>query len=571
MKPQLKTVPGVADIDSLGGYEKQYVVEPDTTKLVNYGLSYSDIAKALQAANLAVGANYIQRGGEAYLVHADARIHSMDEIGRAVIATHNSVPGTINDVAKLHIGGQFRTGAASKNGHEVVIGTALMLTGENSRTVATSVREKFLAIRSNLPPGIVADVLLDRSQLVNATITTVGENLAIGALLVAATLFLLLGNARAAIIATAVIPLSFVMAATGMNALGVPANLMSLGALDFGLIIDGAVIIVENTLRRIAERQARLGRVLDREERLAPSVGGRSGDGSSDHLWADRHLPCVRTLPLFSGRGRKNVLADGHHSDAGARRGLRIVSDVRPGDGGHSRSWKAHGTRGSGYSRRQTPLRTDVAKGSRASAFRDRLAALRRLAPRSLYSSPWDERSCRRLMRSISTWRQCESRRFRSSSRRSSTSGSNAHSLRFPKSSLVFSKAGTADLVFDAMPSNASDNYVILKPKDQWPPEVRTKEDVQRRIQEATAPIVGNFYEMTQPIQMRFNELISGARSDVTVAIYGDDLDQWMQRRSMSQPCSQGRAAPQRFMSGKPAGFPSSTSNSTETASRVTA
>src|SRR6267378_5008730 len=272
LKPQLKTVPGVADIDSLGGYEKQYIVEPDAAELAHYELSYSDIAKALQAANLAVGANYIQRGGEAYLLRADARIKSIDEIGHAVIATRRSVPVTINDVAKVRIGGQFRTGAASKNGREVVIGTALMLTGENSRTVATSVREKFLEIRNNLPPVIIASVLLDRSQLVNATITTVGENLAIGALLVTATLFFLLGNVRAAIIATLIIPLSFLMAATGMNALGVPANLMSLGALDFGLIIDGAVIIVENTLRRIAERQKWLGRALDRDERLREAL-----------------------------------------------------------------------------------------------------------------------------------------------------------------------------------------------------------------------------------------------------------------------------------------------------------
>ena len=269
LRPQFKTISGVADIDSLGGYEKQYVVEPDPTELAVHGISYSDVAKALEAANLAVGANYIQRNGEAYLLRADARIHSIEEIGRAVVATHGTVPVTINEIATVRIGGQFRTGAASKNGREVVIGTALMLTGENSRTVATSVREKFLEIRNNLPPGIVAYVLLDRSQLVNATITTVAENLAIGALLVTATLFLLLGNARAAMIATLVIPLSFVMAAIGMNALGVPANLMSLGALDFGLIVDGAIIIVENTLRRIADRQRVLGRPLRRDERLA--------------------------------------------------------------------------------------------------------------------------------------------------------------------------------------------------------------------------------------------------------------------------------------------------------------
>src|SRR4029077_2946184 len=209
---------------------------------------------------------------EAYLLRADARIKSIDEIGHVVIVTRRSVPLTINDIAKVRIGGQFRTGAASKNGREVVIGTALMLTGENSRTVATSVREKFLEIRNSLPPGIAAEVVLDRSQLVNATITTVADNLAIGALLVIATLFLLLGNARAAMIATLVIPLSFAMAATGMNTLGVPANLMSLGALDFGLIIDGAVIIVENTMRRIAEQQKRLGRQGHRDERLGEAL-----------------------------------------------------------------------------------------------------------------------------------------------------------------------------------------------------------------------------------------------------------------------------------------------------------
>ncbi len=272
IRPQLRTVLGVADIDSLGGYDKQYVVVPDAAKLASYGLSYSDVAKALEAANLAVGANYIQRAGEAYVARVDARIHSMDEIGYAVVATPGGVPVLVKDVAKVVIGGEFRRGAASKNGREVVIGTALMLTGENSRTVATRVRDKFLQVKDNLPPGIAAETILDRSQLVNATISTVGDNLAIGALLVVAVLFLVLGNARAAMIATLVIPVSFLMAATGMNMLKVPANLMSLGALDFGLIIDGAVIIVENTLRRIAERQQHEGRLLRPDERLAEAT-----------------------------------------------------------------------------------------------------------------------------------------------------------------------------------------------------------------------------------------------------------------------------------------------------------
>lgn len=523
LKPQLKTVPGVADINSLGGYEKQYVVEPDTTKLVNYGLSYSDIAKALQAANLSVGANYIQRGGEAYLVRADARIHSMDEIGRAVIATHSSVPVTINDVAKLRIGGQFRTGAASKNGHEVVIGTALMLTGENSRTVATSVREKFLAIRSNLPPGIVADVLLDRSQLVNATITTVGENLAIGALLVAATLFLLLGNARAAIIAAAVIPLSFVMAATGMNALGVPANLMSLGALDFGLIIDGAVIIVENTLRRIAERQARLGRVLDREERLdqaleaaremvRPTIYGQivifivfvpclSFQGVEGKMFS----PMVITLMLALGAAFVLSL-----TFVPAMAAILVVGKLTEREVPVIRAVKylyAPMLRKALGHPRSVIVGGIATFGAALLVF----FSLGRAFMPTLDEINIDLAAVRIPSISIDQSKKLDFRVERAL-------------LALPEVSLAFSKAGTADLVFDAMPSNASDNYVILKPRDQWPSEVRTKEDVQRRIQEVTAPIVGNFYEMTQPIQMRFNELISGARSDVTVAIYGDDL-----------------------------------------------
>ncbi len=524
LKPQLKTVAGVADIDSLGGYEKQYVVEPDTTKLVSYGLSYSDIGKALQAANLAVGANYIQRSGEAYLVHADARIHSMDEIGRAVIATRHSVPVTINDVAKLRIGGQFRTGAASKNGQEVVIGTALMLTGENSRTVANSVRQKFLEIRNNLPPGIVATVLLDRSQLVDATITTVGENLVIGALLVTATLFFLLGNARAAIIATLVIPLSFVMAATGMNALGVPANLMSLGALDFGLIIDGAVIIVENTLRRIAERQKQLGRALDRDERLH-----EAREGSVEMVRPTVYGQIVIFLvfvPCLSFRGVEGKMFSPMVITLMLALGSAFLLSLT-----FVPAMVAILVRGK-VAEREVPV-VRAAKHLYAPTLRKALArpfsvvlggiltfgaalivffSLGRVFMPMLDEINIDLAAVRIPSISMEQSKNLDFRVERAL-------------IALPEVSLVFSKAGTANLVFDAMPSNNSDNYVMLKPKDQWPPEVRTKDDVQKRIQEATAPIVGNFYEMTQPIQMRFNELISGARSEVTVAIYGDNLN----------------------------------------------
>jgi len=524
LRPQLKTVPGVADIDSLGGYEKQYVVEPDTTTLRAYGLSYSDVAKALQAANLAVGANYIQRNGEAYLVRADARIHSMDEIGRAVIATRRSVPVTVNDVAKVRIGGKFRTGAASKNGREVAIGTALMLTGENSRTVATSVREKFLEIRNNLPPGIVANVLLDRSQLVNATIITVGENLAIGALLVTATLFFLLGNARAAIIATLIIPLSFLMAAAGMNAIGVPANLMSLGALDFGLIIDGAIIIVENTLRRIAERQKREGRPVRLDERLA-EVLGASQEMVRPTVYGQIviflvFVPCL-TFQRVEGKMFSPMVITLMLALASA---FLLSLTFVP-------AMAAILIRGKVAESEVSTIR--AAKHLYAPALRKALAhpfavvaggavtfgtaviiffSLGRAFIPTLDEINVDLAALR--IPSISM-EQSKSLDFKVE----------RVLLTLPEVDVVFSKAGTANLIFDAMPSNASDNYVMLKPKDQWPPGVRTKDEVQQRIQQVTAPIVGNFYEMSQPIQMRFNELISGARSEVAVAIYGDDLN----------------------------------------------
>jgi cobalt-zinc-cadmium resistance protein CzcA len=358
---------------------------------------------------------------------------------------------------------------------------------------------------------------------VNATITTVGENLAIGALLVIAALFLLLGNVRAAFIATLVIPLSFVMAAIGMNALGVPANLMSLGALDFGLIIDGAIIIVENTLRRIAERQKRLGRALDRDERLAetrqasqemvrPTVYGQiiiflvfvpclAFQGVEGKMF----WPMVITLMLALASAfllsltfvpaMAAILVRGRV----AEREVVLIRVAKRLYAPALRKARAHP---------YAVIAAEVAIFAVALAI---FFSLGRVFIPTLDEINVDLASVRIPSISMEQSKDLDFKVERAL-------------LALPEVDLVFSKAGTANLVFDAMPSNNSDNYVMLKPKDQWPPEVRTKEDVQKRIQEATAPIVGNFYEMTQPIQMRFNELISGARSEITVAIYGDDL-----------------------------------------------
>ena len=525
LRPQLRSVPGVADIDSLGGYEKQYVVEPDPIKLASYGLSYSDVARGLEAANLSVGANYIQRAGEAYLVRADARIRSMDEIARAVIGTRGGVPVTVNDVAAVRIGGELRIGAASKNGYEVAIGTALMLVGENTRTVARAVGDRLDEIKNNLPPGIAANVALDRSQLVDATITTVGENLAIGALLVAVTLFLILGNVRAAMIATLVIPLSILMGATGMNVLGVSGNLMSLGALDFGLIIDGAVIIVENTLRRLAERQKREGRVLTLDERLAeavqssqemvrPTVYGQivillvfvptlTFQGVEGKMFS----PMVITLMLALASAFILSLTFVPAMLAILVRGRVAETEV---------SFIRGAKRSYAPLLRQTIAHPFPVIGGGVAIFGAAVVTfffLGRVFMPTLDEFNPDLASVRIPSTSVEQSKKLDLLIERAI-------------LTLPEVLLVFSKAGTASLTFDTMPPNASDNYVMLKPKDQWPAGVRVKDDVLKRIEQVTAPIVGNNYDITQPVEMRFNEMIAGVRGDVAVAVYGDDLDQ---------------------------------------------
>lgn len=524
IRPQLRTVSGVADIDSLGGYEKQYVVEPDPVKLAAYGISYADIARALEAANLSVGANYIQRAGEAYLVRADARIRSMDEISRAVIGSRNGVPLTIKDLAVVRIGGELRTGAASKNGYEVVIGTTLMLVGENSRTVATAVGNKLNEIKKTLPAGISANVALDRSELVVATITTVGENLAIGALLVIATLFLILGNARAALIATLIIPLSMLMSATGMNVLHISGNLMSLGALDFGLIIDGAVIVVENTMRRIAERRHLLGRALNSNEQLQEVV-----ESSQEMLRPTVFgqaviflvfVPCL-TFQGVEGKMFSPMVITLMLALASA---FVLTLTFVPALAALLIRGKVEETEASFITRIKTwyqpRLQRAIAQplpfiAGALLVFTAAIASCFFVGEE--FMPTLDEQNF-----------NLSSVRIPSTSIEQSVKMDlplERQILSLPEVNLVFSKTGTANLAADPMPPNASDNYVMLKPKSLWPADVNSKEDIIKRIEAKAAVIVGNAYDVTQPIQMRFNELIGGVRSDVAVKVYGDDLE----------------------------------------------
>lgn len=525
VRPQLRTTPGVADVDSLGGYVKEFVVEPDTAKLAAYGISYADLSKALEDANLSVGANYIRRSGESYLVRADARIRTVDEIARAVVAQRQGVPVTVGQVATVNVGGELRSGAASRNGYETVVGSALMLVGANSRTVAQAVGDKLKEIEKTMPAGVVIVPTLDRSQLVVATIKTVAKNLTEGTVLVVAILFALLGNWRAAVIAALVIPLSLLISAIGMNALNISGNLMSLGALDFGLIIDGAVIIVENALRRLAERQAHEGRLLTLNERLEEVVAS-SREMVRPTIYGQMVILLV-FLPCLTFQGVEGKM----FSPMVITLMLALASAFV-------------------LSLTFVPAMIAVLLRKEISEKEVRVI----VATKARYK-PWLTRAVTQplpflgagvgvLLLAVLAF-TFVGREFMptldeqnlnlSSVRIPSTSIDQSVAidlpleravLSLPEVKTVYSKAGTASLAADPMPPNASDNYIILKPKEEWPAGVTTKEQVIQRIREKTAPMVGNNFDVTQPIEMRFNELIGGVRSDVAVKIYGEDLDE---------------------------------------------
>ena len=521
--PLMRSIDGVAGVDSIGGFEKQFLVQPDPARLTGYGLSFDSLINALEAANLAAGANFVDRADEALLVRVDARLGGIDDIEEAVVATREGVPIRIGDVANVEIGGDLRTGAASLNGEEAVVGTVLMRSGENSRTVSAQAADRLEEVRASLPDGVVAEIVYNRSSLVDATIATVEKNLVEGALLVIAVLFLLLGNIRAAIIAALVIPISMLMAAIGMNRLGVSGNLMSLGALDFGLIVDGAVIIVENSVARLAARQHREGRLLSLGERLTetrlaaqemikPTVYGQAiillvyaplltftgVEGktfspmaitvmlalASAFVLSLTFVPAMIAVLLNKKLTEKEVKPIRMAKD---RYGPAIRKTI-------ARPWPVIGA-GAGLF-----AVAAIGFGFLGSEFTPQLDE-RDIAVQSLRIPSTS------LERSLAMQRRVEDRLEE-----------------FPQVELVFSRTGTAEVASDPMPPNASDAYVILKPRDEWPDPDLPKDELVGEMESALGGLVGNLYEFSQPIELRFNELIAGVRGDVAVKLYGDDL-----------------------------------------------
>jgi cobalt-zinc-cadmium resistance protein CzcA len=569
IRPQLKGVKDVAGVDAIGGYVKQYHVQPDPMRLVSYGLTFHSVIEALEKNNISTGAGYIEHKGESYLVRATGRIQSVEEIRGIVIGSRGGVPVYISDIVSeggVGIGRELRTGSASENGEDVVVGTAIMLIGANSRTVAAAVDQKMAEVQRSLPQGIRIKTVLNRTKLVDATIATVRKNLIEGAILVVVVLLLMLGNWRAALICALAIPLSMLMTATGMVQSKVSGNLMSLGAIDFGLIVDGAVIIVENCLRRLAEEQKHKGRLLTLQERLHIVF-----DASKEVRKATAFGEAIIITVYFPVLALSGVEGKMFHPMAitvilalvaafilsltfiPAMVALCITGKVTEKDMFLIRWAK------SAYEpvvRQAVRLRYGVVIAAVA-AFAGSLVLFTRLGQE--FVPTLDEKDIAMHAMRIASTGLTQSQTMQYDVERTVSA--------FPEVAFVYSKTGTAELASDPMPPNVSDTFIILKDAGQW----RSEAELDRLIAEKTEELErmgahggggghddhghgseeahahgpppaghkgkliklleltlqfapGNNYEFMQPIQMRFNELISGVRGDVAVKVYGDDF-----------------------------------------------
>lgn len=524
IQPQLRQVSGVAGIDAIGGHVKQYHVLPHPERLRAFELTLGDVAEAIERSNSSIGAGSFERSGEGYVVRAGGRLNGMNEIGEVVVVTRNGTPVRVKDVAEVAIGGELRSGTASENGEEAVAGTALMRIGENSRLVAAAVDAKIRDVNRTLPPGIEAHTVLNRTALVDATIRTVSINLAVGALLVIAVLFLLLGNFRAALIAALVIPVTMMLTAAGMLQGHISANLMSLGALDFGLIVDGAVVISENCLRRMAERQKELGRNLTQDERLATVVAA-SREMITPTVYGQAIIILVY-VPLLTFSGVEGKMFEPMAATViialiaafllsitmvPALIAILVSGRVSEDENSLVRALKhPYGPL------LRWALRWPIAVVAVAVVlFSTAVLSFTKLGQE--FIPTLDEHDI--LLQAI---------------RIPSTALDQAQRMQFdlektlstlPEVAYVFSKTGTGESALDPMPPNISDTYVMLKPRAAWPDPALPKPALVEKVEKAAAPLPGNSFEFTQPIQMRFNELLAGVRSDLAIKVFGDAFE----------------------------------------------
>lgn len=524
IRPQLRNTPGVTEVNSIGGYERQYHVTPLPDRLSAYGLTLNDVVQALGRNNANVGAGYVERYGEQYLVRVPGQASSIDDLRSIIVTSRNSVPIRVADVADVVMGEELRTGAATENGGEVVLGTVFMLAGENSRIVSRAAAERLAVAAKALPAGVTAEPIYDRTDLVERAIWTVEKNLLEGALLVIVVLFLLLGNIRAALITAAVIPITMLMTITGMLRAGVSGNLMSLGALDFGLIVDGAVIIVENCLRRFGEAQHRLGRLLDREERFSLAATATS-EVIRPSLFGVMIIALVY-VPIFALTGVEGKM---FHPMAitvvmALTAALVLSLTFVPAAVALFVSGKVEEKES-----RLMLWARKVYEPALEAALRLRVAVVVGAAVLVALSAFAVTRMGSEFIPNLD-----EGDIALHALRIPGTSLSQAVKMqselearleRFPEVERIVGKIGTAEVATDPMPPSVADTFIMLKDRSQWPDPRKPKADLVKEMGAAAATIPGNNYEFTQPIQMRFNELLSGVRADVAVKVFGDDLD----------------------------------------------
>ncbi|WP_312480145.1 CusA/CzcA family heavy metal efflux RND transporter [Stutzerimonas nitrititolerans] len=525
IKPQLRNVRGVAEINTIGGFAKEYQVAPDPKRMAAYRITLEQLVVALERNNANVGAGFIERNGEQLSIRTPGQLGSPADIGNIVLSNAGGAPVRVRDIAEVGIGRELRSGAATDNGREVVLGTAFMLVGENSRSVSQAVAQRLEIINQNLPKGVSAITVYDRTDLVDKAIATVRKNLIEGAILVIAVLFLFLGNLRAALITAMVIPLSMLFTFTGMATNKVSANLMSLGALDFGIIVDGAVVIVENAIRRLAHAQEKHGRILTRSERFH-EVFAAAKEARRPLIYGQLIIMVVY-LPIFALTGVEGKM---FHPMAftvviallgamilsvtfvPAAVALFVTGKVQEKDNRLMRAAR------NGYA----PVldwvmrhRTLVFSGAVASVLLSALLVMRmgsEFIP-SLSEGDFALQALRVPGTSLSQSVDMQQRLEK------------AIAKQVPEVKRTFARTGTAEIAADPMPPNISDSYVMLKPKEEWPDPDKSREQLIEDIQKAAASVPGSNYEMSQPIQLRFNELISGVRSDVAVKVFGDDMD----------------------------------------------
>jgi len=524
IRPQLRNTPGVTEVNTIGGFERQYHVTPYPERLSAYGLTMSDVINALEKNNSNKGAGYVEKSGEQFLVRVPGQANTIEDLKQIVVQTRMGVPIRVADVADVLLGEELRTGAATQNGKEVVVATVNMLIGENSRTVAKAVSAKLAEANKALPEGVTAVSVYDRTTLVERTIKTIEKNLAEGALLVIVILFLLLGNIRAAIITAMVIPVAMLMTITGMVENKVSGNLMSLGALDFGLIVDGAVIIMENCLRRFAEAQHHYGRLLTREERF-DLASKASAEVIKPSLFGVLIITIVY-FPIFALSGVEGKMFHPMAATVVMALAAALVLSLTfvpaavamfvTGKVQEKESFVMRGARKFyepilhlSIKARYVVVAAAVVLAVASGFLATRLGA--EFIPQldegdvALHAMRIPGTS---LTQSIHMQAAIEARL-----------------KQFPEVDRVFAKIGTAEVATDPMPPSVADTFVILKDRKEWPNPNEPKNSLVERLQKAVEQIPGNNYEFTQPIQMRFNELISGVRADVAVKIFGDDLD----------------------------------------------